>query len=285
LRISANISLRELSRTVEVSPTYLSLVENGKQPPPSAVRITQIENALNLPSGYLMAVTQGCKSEVNSLVQEMPESVDFLKVAKQNAMTSSDFMELTGFLNAYGWVGLSGALRAHEPGGIEFVAGSRPDAAANPYLWPFLSEELVFDVVGVKEKESLLKDAVARVADRCNGLEPEIMLKELLERENTASTGIGCGIAIPHACVTGLDRMIAAFLRIPEGLDFDAIDGKPVYMALLLAGPQSSANLHLRLLARIAKLVSHNSFCDSVLGASDAREIISIFRLAEMRIP
>ncbi len=103
LRLSAKIGLRELSRTINVSPTYLSLVENGKQPPPSAVRIAQIEDALKVPSGYLLSLTDGLDADVSLFVQEVPEATDFLTVAKKNSMVSADFMELTGFLNTHGW--------------------------------------------------------------------------------------------------------------------------------------------------------------------------------------
>lgn len=107
----------------------------------------------------------------------------------------------------------------------------------------------------------------------------------LLKREEIASTGIGNGVAVPHAYSSGLDRMILAFFRIPEGLEFDAVDRQPVHLAFILAGPRSSENLHLKLLARIAKLFSHNSFYENILEAPGKKKIISIFKSAEMRIP
>lgn len=285
LRISAGISLRELSRMIDVSPTYLSLVENGKQSPPNAVRIAQIEKALDVPSGYLLSIVNGLNSEARLFVRQMPEVVDFINVAKGNSMSSTDFMELTSFLNLYGWKGLRQALEKTGFQPPESSSDSPNKTVISPYVWPFLYEGFIFDIVGVKGKRTFLEEAVSRIAAQCNGLQPEAMLTELLEREEMASTGVGSGVALPHACVPGLEQTIVSFMRIPEGLDFDAIDGEPVYMALLLAGPPSSENLHLRLLARIAKLLSHNNFCESVLGASSPREIISIFRSAEMRIP
>lgn len=285
LRISAGLSLRELSRMIDVSPTYLSLVENGKQSPPNPRRIAQIEEVLDVPAGYLLSIVNGLDSEVRLFARQVPEVVDFINVARGNSMSSADFMELTSFLNLYGWKGLKQALEKAGFQPLESSSDGSEKEVVSPYLWPFLYESLIFDIAGVKEKRAFLEETVNRIAAEYNGFQPESMLAELLEREEIASTGVGCGVALPHACVPGLDRIIVSFIRIPEGLDFDAIDGEPVCMAFLLAGPPSSENLHLRLLARIAKLLSHNNFCESVLGASSPQEIVSLFRSAEMRIP
>ncbi len=200
-------------------------------------------------------------------------------------MTSADFMELTGYLNTYGWMCLKQTLEQNGSAQPESAANSRSHSTAGPCVWPFLSEEFIFDIAGAKEKASFLEEAVSRISSQNESLEARVLLGQLLERERVASTGIGHGVAIPHAYVSGLNRMIVALLRIPDGLDFEAIDGEPVYLALLLAGSRSAENMHLKLLARIAKLLSHKTFCDSVLGASNSREIISLFRAAEMRIP
>jgi len=285
LRLSAGIGLRQLSRSIDVSPTYLSLIENGKQPLPTAGRIAQIEKALEVPAGYLLSVTGGLKSDVTSFAQELPEVMDFLNMATKNSMTSADFMELTGFLNAYGWKRLKGALETCAPQYLEPSSKSDLHTIGRPYIWPFLTEKLIFDVPAAEGKAKFLEYAAHRIADQCEGVKFETMITELLERERISSTGIGDGVAIPHAYVAGLDRMIVAFVRVPDGLEFDSIDKKPVYIAVFLAGPRFSENLHLKLLARLAKLLSKGSFSKSVLEAAGPREIISQFRAAEMRIP
>ncbi len=285
LRLSAGIGLRELSRDIEVSPTYLSLVENGKQAPPSADRVAQIERALQVPSGSLMSLTNGFGSEVALFVKEVPEAVDFLSVAKRNSMKSADFMELTGFLNAFGWDRICRALREADVAWPISSDDSCRGPGSGPYLWPFLDEELIFEIVDATGKEEFLRSAVAGMTARCDDLDEDAVIDALLERERVTSTGIGGGVAIPHAYLPDLDRMIVALARLPQGLEFDSIDGLPVRVALLLIGPRSAENLHLRLLARIARLLSHKNFLKSVLEASVRGEIISIFREAEMRIP
>ena len=284
LRLSAGMGLRELSRVIDVSPTYMSLVENGKQAPPNAARVAQIEDALRVPPGSLMSLIDGLGADATMFVREVPETMDFLDVAEKNSMSSTDFMELTGFLNAFGWDWMRESLR-HTNAAAELLEDSRIRQAGGPYVWPFLREEIIFDVSDVKEKEGFLRKAVAVMAARNGEMDEGAVLDKLLERERVTSTGIGDGVAIPHAFLPELDRMIVALARIHDGLDFDAIDGRPVRLALLLVGPRSAENMHLRLLARIAKLLSHKSFMNSLLDAPGPGEIISIFRAAETRIP
>lgn len=285
LRVSAGIGLRELSRTIDVSPTYLSLVENGKQAPPNAARIAQIEKALKVPIGCLNSLTSGLATDTVMYVEEVPESVDFLEVAKRNSMKSADFMELTGFLNTYGWEAMKQMLEYARSEDIDFCSEVRNGAVSGPYVWPFLREELFFDVVEPMDKNDFLNDVVSRIAERTDEFDKEAVLARLLEREKATSTGIGDGVAVPHAYLAELDKMIVAFARIPQGLDFDAIDGMPVHMVFLLVGPPSAENLHLRLLARFAKLLSYKSVRNRLRDAPEPGEIISTFKAAELGIP
>jgi len=279
------MSLRELSRIIDVSPTYLSLIENGKQPPPSDMRVAQIEEALGLPTGCLRGATGCVTSEVALFIRNVPEVADFLKAAKVNLMSAEDFMMLTSLINSFGWQRTREALEATTLHTVETFTSNREAPGISPYVWPFLSEELIFDIFGFEDKQRLLGEIVSRMASQFDGLQSEIMVKQLLERERVASTGIGDGVAVPHVYFSGLRRMVIVLSRIPTGMDFDAIDGEPVYLVLLLAGPVSAKDLHLQLLARATRLLSYSNFRESVLKASDPAEIISIFRSAERRIP
>jgi PTS system nitrogen regulatory IIA component len=283
LRICAGLSLRELARSIDVSPTYLSLIENGKQPPPSPSRIAKIEQALEMPPGYLLSIARGFDPAALSYMQSIPETLDFLHMAQEKRLMSDDFMQLTAFLNMHGKEKLLQALQNSKPELPQ--AGAPPKVPTGAYLWPFLDENLIFDINGSREKEAFLKEAVERIGLYCNGFNPPVVLAGLKKREKIASTGIGRGVAVPHAYVPGLDRMVVAFVRIPQGLEFHSVDGEPIQLALFLAGPPSSRNLHLLLLARIAKLVRNRSFCQRVLRASTPCEIISTFRDAETSIP
>ncbi len=285
LRLSAGVGLRELSRRIDVSPTYLSLVENGKQAPPNATRIAQIEQALEAPRGYLDSLTCGLCADMTRYVEEMPEAIDFLKVARRNTMAPADFMELTRFLSAYGWESMKQLLDSAKAKEGERARGPSDHTVSGPCVWGFLRKELIFDVYGVEGKEDFLDRLLGMVAERTGSFSKEEALAELIEHERFSSTGIGTGVAVPHLYLPGIDRMIVALARIPDGLDFDSVDGIPVRIAFLLLGPRSGENLHLRLLARIAKLLSYKSFHGRLLEADGADEIVSIFREAELGIP
>ena len=280
LRICAGFSLRELARQIDVSPTYLSLIENGKQPPPSSSRLAKIEQVLEVPPGYLLSIARGFDPTILTYLQNVPEVIDFLNIAKEKELTPADFTALTTFINTHGGERLRQMLQS--------CTLPAPEAAkehsCGAYVWPFLEESLIFDLDGLEDKEAFLEQLVQRVSWQCNGVDCDLILSELLKREKIASTGIGHQIAVPHAYVAGLDRLVVAFVRVPDGLDFQSIDGEPIQMALLLAGPHSSKNLHLLLLARIAKLVRSQDFCRQILAASSSSEIISIFRSAEAGI-
>ncbi|RJP24768.1 MAG: helix-turn-helix domain-containing protein [Candidatus Abyssobacteria bacterium SURF_5] len=283
LRICAGLSLRELARTIDVSPTYLSLIENGKQPPPSASRIARIEQVLEVPAGYLLSIARGLDPAILSFIQDMPEALDFLTAVKERGIKPADLSELAAFVTTQGGDKLRQVLQSATLPAPEPKPAAKSSCGA--YIWPYLDEELVFDFTAVREKEGFLQDAVHRICQHCNGASEESILAELLKREKIASTGIGHGIAVPHAYVSGIERLVVAFARIPRGLDFHAIDGEPVHMVLVLAGPRSAKNLHLLLLARIARLVRNRSFCQRVLSAATPREIVDIFRNAEAASP
>ncbi|GAB4331181.1 MAG: hypothetical protein Kow0099_02350 [Candidatus Abyssubacteria bacterium] len=283
LRISAGVSLREFSKMIGVSPTYLSFVETGKQSPPCAARIARIEEALNVPPGYLMALANRGEHGFEPFSPRMPEVFDFLAVADRCSMCSSDFMELTEYLNRYGWQNMKHAL---ENGGLRSlkVEPSRNEIVG-PYLWPFLKEKLIFDMIGIESKEAFLQRAVELLAKESEGVLAESLLKALHAREATASTGIGRGVAVPHAYVSVMKNTVIALYRVLDGMNFDSIDGQPVHLVLLMAGPRSSEDVHLKLLARMARLLRYDSFIEGIMTASGPAEIVSLFRSAEMRIP
>ena len=96
---------------------------------------------------------------------------------------------------------------------------------------------------------------VADVAARVLGVNAEAVLEGLLEREAAGSTGVGQGVAIPHARIDGLDRVRAVFLRLETPVAFDAVDDKPVDLLVALFAPRDANAQHLRALARVSRLM------------------------------
>jgi PTS system nitrogen regulatory IIA component len=91
----------------------------------------------------------------------------------------------------------------------------------------------------------------------------------LLQREDQQSTGVGGGVAIPHAAVEELDRILGAVLLCPEPLGFDAIDGAPVSIFFAVIGPRKAVGEHLKTLARVSRLLRDDSFRASLVAAAD----------------
>jgi PTS system nitrogen regulatory IIA component len=95
--------------------------------------------------------------------------------------------------------------------------------------------------------------ALSEVAGRVLRQPPGNVLEQLLTREAEGSTGVGKGVALPHARLTGLSGLRAAFVRLETPVPFDAVDGQPVDLMLALFAPEGSGAEHLRALARVAR--------------------------------
>lgn len=97
---------------------------------------------------------------------------------------------------------------------------------------------------------------IAEMAGRAFGLEAESLLDALLEREAAGSTGVGHGVAVPHARIEGLDRLRGVFVRLETPVKFEALDGQPVDLLFALFAPASDeGSEHLRALARVSRLM------------------------------
>ena len=107
---------------------------------------------------------------------------------------------------------------------------------------------------------------VSEVAARVHRLKAGAVFDALMQRESTGSTGVGHGVAIPHALIPGLDCIRGVFVRLKPAIDYDAVDDKPVDLIFALLAPPSDAADHLRTLARTAR----------VLRSSDLRQQLRI---------
>ena len=94
---------------------------------------------------------------------------------------------------------------------------------------------------------------VSEIAGRALHLKPTEVLNKLLQRERLGSTGVGHGVAVPHARVRGLDRVRGVFVRLDGPIDFGAVDEQPVDLIFCLLAPVDDASEHLRSLARVSR--------------------------------
>jgi mannitol/fructose-specific phosphotransferase system IIA component (Ntr-type) len=122
-----------------------------------------------------------------------------------------------------------------------------------------------------------LVDLLVRVG-KVKPADRDVVLAVLRQREETMSTGIGFGIAIPHASSDRVGEVIAAFGRSSGGIEFDSLDNAPVKFIVLFVVPRDQFQMHLRTLAAIAKLLNDRTVRESLGNAKDANDILAIFK-------
>jgi PTS system nitrogen regulatory IIA component len=140
-----------------------------------------------------------------------------------------------------------------------------------------LTAETVNVNLRAKDKKGILDELVAPVAVRAGASHDELV-RVLLERERLGSTGIGGGIGIPHGKLRGLPALILGFGLSRQGVDFESIDGRPAHIFFLLLTPEDSAGLHLKLLARLSRLLKNDAFKQSLMQAATPDDIIETIR-------
>ncbi len=125
------------------------------------------------------------------------------------------------------------------------------------------------DIEASSKKRSLelLSELVAR---RSEAMTPTAIFNKLISREKLGSTGLGYGVALPHARMEGSDTAAAAFIKLREGIDFDAFDRQPVDLLFALVVPEHFTEEHLQILARLAEMFSDSALCKQLRDCRDA---------------
>jgi len=141
-----------------------------------------------------------------------------------------------------------------------------------------LSADRVLPDLAAPDRSSALRRMAESLATGC-GLPAERLASALEQREKAGSTGIGRGVAIPHAKVGGLQDVVACFARAPAGVDFGAVDGNPVHLFLCLLAPEGRASVHLKALARASRVLQDADFRGRLVEA----EADQLFALIEAR--
>lgn len=126
-------------------------------------------------------------------------------------------------------------------------------------------------------KKRVLESASQLIADCDENLSPRAVFDCLIAREKLGSTGLGHGVAIPHGRLGGLDKTIGVFIRVPNGVDFDAPDNEPVDLVFALLVPEESTDEHLQVLADIATYFDSRGSRDALrveVSPQKARELL-----------
>ncbi len=127
-----------------------------------------------------------------------------------------------------------------------------------------------------KSKESVITELVDLLADNGALVDRDVVLEAVFVREETRSTGIGSGIAIPHGKCSGVKDLVMSVGIAAEPIDFDSIDAKPVSIIILLASPIDSTGPHIQALARISRLMLDEEFKSRLESATSAEEVYEL---------
>jgi len=118
---------------------------------------------------------------------------------------------------------------------------------------------------------------ITELANTMTSIDPDAVMEVVMAREQLGSTGIGHGVAIPHGRMADLSTPKLALGRHPGGVDFEAIDGNPVHVVVLLLVPDADDRQHLELLAQLARNLQMESFRQQIMQADSADEIAALF--------
>ncbi len=129
-------------------------------------------------------------------------------------------------------------------------------------------------------KKRVLERVGELLATSAPNLSPEEVFEQLLERERLGSTGLGHGVALPHARLKGINQACGVLVCLESGIDYDAIDGQPVDLVFGLLVPHDATQEHLQLLARLASLFSKEEFRNQLREARDSEEVTVLIQQA-----
>jgi Na+/H+ antiporter NhaD/arsenite permease-like protein/mannitol/fructose-specific phosphotransferase system IIA component (Ntr-type) len=153
---------------------------------------------------------------------------------------------------------------------------SHKDNAAVLKLASLVRPELAFDAPAVTGRRELLEFLADRLVEQGLISRPTELVDEFLQREDQGSTGVGHGIAIPHAMHAPLDRILVAVVRLAAPLDWQAVDSEPVRLVVAIVAPEGDRELYLDALAEVARSLHQPEVRDASLRARDAARIAAI---------
>ena len=134
-----------------------------------------------------------------------------------------------------------------------------------------LSEDLIVPELEATNRDAVLRELVGPIVRVHPEISADLAVNVLRDRENIGSTGVGHGLAIPHAKLPSLDGAVACFGRSVGGIDFAARDGAPCFLFLGLLAPAGRAGLHLKALARASRLFKELDFLNALRSAPPDR--------------
>ncbi|MFH2035293.1 MAG: PTS sugar transporter subunit IIA [Candidatus Zixiibacteriota bacterium] len=148
-------------------------------------------------------------------------------------------------------------------------------------LSKFCSEDLITFDLKSNDKESVLKELVEMTSSSKLVKDVDELLKDVQEREELVTTGVGYGVAFPHAKTKSTKGIVIAFGRSVKGIDFDAMDHKPVNLFFLIAAPEDAIGAHLNVMARLSYIMKSEENRQKMLEVTSPGELLQMIDTVE----
>ena len=145
-------------------------------------------------------------------------------------------------------------------------------------LLDMVSEKIVKVPLVSKDKPDVLRELVQILKDAGEIDDLNAVLKVVQEREHKQSTGLERGIAVPHGKTAAISSMKLAIGIAPQGIDFYSLDGKLSKLFFLLVAPSNQSGPHVQALAEIVKIIRSQAFCEALVHAENAREVVKLMK-------
>ena len=150
----------------------------------------------------------------------------------------------------------------------------------------FLKEGAIISDLKNTDKEGVIKELVVFLEEQGEITDKEKIVEIILEREKLGSTGIGQGIAVPHAKTDQVREVVIAFGLSRKGVNFESLDEEPVYLIFLVLAPVEATGTHLKVLAKIARLLKDKVFRNSLKSCrGGAKEVFQVIKEEDEKNP
>jgi len=136
-------------------------------------------------------------------------------------------------------------------------------------------ERVAIEVTAASKKQLFqeLASLMIKGVPALEGLAPRDIVTPALERERLGSTGVGHGVALPHARIAGIDKVYAAFIRLQDPIDYESIDDRPVDLVAMIIAPEDAGGAHLRALAQLSRQLRREHVRQRLRMAPDVQSL------------
>lgn len=145
---------------------------------------------------------------------------------------------------------------------------------------PLFRADSVLCDLHASSKKQLFQEMASKLLENSELSDSKIAIRDIvagaMERERLGTTGVGTGVALPHARIDGIDKVYVAFARLETPLDYDAIDERPVDLVALLIAPENAGGAHLRALAKVSRRLRRQDMRQRLRSAPNAESLYTI---------